>query len=397
MNKLLLSGVTLLLLGAAPADAADPVKIGVIYALTGPFAVAGQDCKRGTELAADEINAAGGIKSLGGAKIELVFGDTQSKPINAVSEAERLITQEKVVMLTGATTSSETIPMTQVSEKYGIPQINTLAQSADITGRGFKWIWSTTLIDADYAAGLYQALDMIHQLDPKLSTVGLINPDSEYGLEMQKLLTEGLVKRTDFKLVGNVQTSTKAQDDIQPVLKLKAAAPDVVLNVGYFRDGVLVAKALDQLDFHPVLVGTGGASSDPKLVEQIDKLVNGQFATTPFSADRPNVKPVADAYQKKFDQPLTLNSALPYQAMLVVARALEAAASTEPQAIAKALREIKLEGSDIIVASDYIQFDENGRNKGRATVNTQFQDGKIVTVYPPAKATGKPVLAHFGE
>jgi branched-chain amino acid transport system substrate-binding protein len=397
MKKTMMLSAAIVMLGVAQAEAADPVKIGVVYALTGPFAVAGQDCKRGTELAAEEINAAGGIKSLGGAPIELVFGDTQSKPINAVSEAERLITQEKVVLLTGATTSSETIPMTQVSEKYGVPQINTLAQSAEITGRGFKWIWSTTLIDADYANGLYQALDMIHQLDPKLAKVGLINPDTEYGLEMQKLLTEGLAKRTDFTLVGNVQTSAKAQDDIQPVLKLKAAAPDIVLNVGYFRDGVLVAKALDQLDFHPVLVGTGGASSDPKLVEQIDKLVNGQFATTPFSADRPAVKPVADAFQKKFDQPLTLNSALPYQAMMVVARALETAGSTEPAAIAKALREIKLEGKDVITASDYIQFDENGRNKGRATVDTQFQNEKIVTVYPPEKATGKPVLAHFGE
>lgn len=397
MKRTSLLGAAILLACAVHAEAAEPVRIGVVYALTGPYAAAGQDCKRGTELAADAINAAGGIKSLGGAKIELVFGDTQSKPINAVSEAERLITQEKVVMLTGATTSSETIPMTQVAEKYGIPQLNTLAQSAEITGRGFKWVWSSTLIDADYATGLYQALDMIHQLDPKLTKVGLINPDSEYGLEMQKLLTEGLAKRTDFTLVGNVQTSSKAQDDIQPVLKLKAAAPDIVLNVGYFRDGVLVAKALDQLDFHPVLVGTGGAASDPKLVEQIDKLVNGEFAVTPFGPDRPSVKPVAEAFRKKFDQPLTLNAALPYQAMLVIASALEKAGSTAPAAIAKAMGEVKLEGNDIIVASDYIQFDENGRNKGRATVNTQFQDEKIVTVYPPAKATGKPVLARFGE
>lgn len=397
MNRKLWLCVAFLVMGAMEARAADPVRIGVVYALTGPFAAAGQDCKRGSELAADQINAAGGIKSLGGAKIELVFGDTQSKPINAVSEAERLITQEKVVMLTGATTSSETIPMTQVAEKYGVPQLNTLAQSAEITGRGFKWVWSSTLIDADYATGLFQALDMIRQLDPKLTKIGLINPDNEYGLEMQKLLTEGLAKRSDVTLVGNVQTSSKAQDDIQPVLKLKASAPDIVLNVGYFRDGVLVAKALDQLDFHPVLVGTGGAGSDPKLVEQLDKLVNGEFATTPFSADRPSVKPVAEAYQKKFDQPLTLNAALPYQAMLVVARALETAGSTAPDAIAKAMREVKLSGDDIIVASDYIQFDENGRNLGRATVNTQFQDEKIVTVYPPAKATGKPVLARFGE
>src|SRR3546814_15362649 len=73
------------------------------------------------ELASEQINAAGGIKSMHGAKIELIFGDSQSKPINAASEAERLITQEKVIMVAGPATSGESLPMTQVAEKYGIP------------------------------------------------------------------------------------------------------------------------------------------------------------------------------------------------------------------------------------------------------------------------------------
>ena len=112
---------TAVLLSAVNADAADTVKIGAVYALTGAGAVAGGDGMRGTELAVSEANAAGGLKNHGGAQIELIKGDSQSKPVNAVGETERLINQDKVALLIGAGTSNETIPLSQVVEKYGIP------------------------------------------------------------------------------------------------------------------------------------------------------------------------------------------------------------------------------------------------------------------------------------
>jgi branched-chain amino acid transport system substrate-binding protein len=388
-----------LALGAwsAAAQAGDVVKIGAVYALTGPVAVAGQDAKRGTELAVEEINKQGGIKSLGGAKLEVVFGDSQSKPLNAVSEAERLVTEEKVSILVGANTSSETIPMTQVAEKHQVPQLVTIPQSVAITGRGFKWVWSSTLLDPDYAVGLMAALDAVRKLDPKLMTVGVIRPDNEYGGEMEKILKQDFAARHDVKLVAVEQYNTRAQDYSSAVLKLKSAAPDVVMQVGYFRDGVILAKTYQQLDFHPVLIGTGGASGDPKLKDEIGALVEGQIAVTPFSDDRPVVRPVLEAFKAKFDQPLTLNSALAYQGILVLRAVLEKAGSTDHDALAKAFREIKLTGSEVITASDFIQFDADGRNTGRNTVLTQFDDGKPVTVWPDAKAAAKLQLRRFNQ
>ncbi len=102
---------TTVLLSAFNANAADAVKIGAVYALTGPGAVGGGDGMRGTELAIAQVNAAGGLKNHGGAQIELVKGDSQSKPINAVGETERLINQDKVVLVMGAATSNETVPL----------------------------------------------------------------------------------------------------------------------------------------------------------------------------------------------------------------------------------------------------------------------------------------------
>src|SRR3546814_10072614 len=100
---------------------------------------------------------------------------------------------------------------------------------------------------------------------------------------------------------------------------------------------------------------------------------------------------------KRFSMPLTLNSAIPYQGMMVIAAALEKAGSTKPDAIAKGLGSVDIKPEDMVVSSNFVKFDEHGRNTGRATVITQFQDEKIVTVWPPEKAVGKAVLKEIGR
>jgi branched-chain amino acid transport system substrate-binding protein len=386
---------TAVLLTVVDANAADAVKIGAVYALTGAGAVAGGDGIRGTELAIAEANAAGGLKNHGGAQIELVKGDSQSKPVNAVGETERLINQDKVALIMGAGTSNETIPLSQVAEKYGIPHINAIPQQESLTNGSLKWTWSTTLVDGDYVTGIFRALDMVHQVDPMLSKVAVLCPDNEYGIEMGKQLKAELAKRTDLKVTSFIEYGFQAQDLLQPALKVKASQPDVVIQVGYFRAGVLASKAYEQLDFHPVVIGTGGMSGDPKLRPEIGNLVAWQFAVTPFSADLPAAQKTGDAFEKKFQQPLTLNSALGYFGTMVAIRALDAARSLKPEDIADALRKVKVGKDEMITSSDYLEFDENGRNKGRDTTVTQFQGDKLVTVWPPEKATAKPVLKGF--
>jgi branched-chain amino acid transport system substrate-binding protein len=386
---------TAMLLSVVNANAADAVKIGAIYALTGPGAVAGGDGMRGTELAISELNAAGGLKNHGGAQIELVKGDSQSKPINAVGEIERLINQDKVALILGAGTSNETIPLSQVAEKYGIPHINAIPQQESLTNGSLKWTWSITLVDGDYVTGIFRALEMVRQINPKLGKLAVLCPDNEYGIEMGKQLKAELAKRKDLTVTSFIEYGASAQDLLQPVLKVKASQPEIVVQVGYFRAGVLASKAYEQLDFHPIVIGTGGMSGDPKLRPEIGNLVSWQFAVTPFSADLPAAQKTGDAFEKKFQQPLTLNSALGYFGTMVALRALDAAKSFKPQDIADALHKVKVGKEEMITSSDYLEFDENGRNKGRDTTVTQFQGDKLVTVWPPEKATAKPVLKGF--
>jgi branched-chain amino acid transport system substrate-binding protein len=212
---------------------------------------------------------------------------------------------------------------------------------------------------------------------------------------MGKQLKDEFAKRTDLSLTAFIDYGAQAQDLLQPVLKVKASRPDVVVQVGYFRAGVLAAKAYEQLDFHPVVIGTGGMSGDPKLRNEIGNLVQWQFAVTPFSADLPGAKRVDEAYRAKFNEPLTLNSALGYFGTSVAARAVDAAKSFKSDDIAEALRNIKIGKDEMLTSSDFLQFDDNGRNKGRDTTLTQFQGDRLVTVWPPEKALAKPVLKGF--
>ena len=387
-----LLAATLAFAGAAQADS---VNIGAVYALTGPGAVGGGDGMRGAQLAVDDLNAAGGLKRHDGATVDLLQGDTQSRPVNAVGEAERLITQGKAAVLMGAATSNETLPLSQVAEKYGVPHVNTIPQSAQLTDGKLKWTWSTTVIDSDYVKGILGALDMILKAAPDLKRVAVLAPDNEYGIEMAKLLKEALAARKDIALTAFVEYSAAAGDLLQPALKLKASRPDIVVQVGYFRSGVLAARAYAQLDFHPVVVGTGGMSGDPKLRAEIGNLVEGQFAVTPFAGDLPGAAAVEAAYRKKFGQPLTLNSALGYFGAQVVLKALDEAKSFGAQDVAEALRKVKVDKDHMITASDFIAFDANGRNTGRATVVTQFQGDRLATVWPDDKARAKPLIVHF--
>jgi branched-chain amino acid transport system substrate-binding protein len=151
------------LLAANPVHAADNVKVGIIWPLTGNAGAAGQASKAAAEIVADIVNndhpelgdiplAKGtGLPGLKGAKLELVFTDHQGNPSLAQQLTTRLITQDKVHVLLGAYQSSCSFTATAVAEKYGIPMMVGESAAGNITGRGFKWTFRGTPIASDYA------------------------------------------------------------------------------------------------------------------------------------------------------------------------------------------------------------------------------------------------------
>src|SRR3981081_451501 len=156
---------------AGVASAQDKtVKIGAIYPLSGNAASAGVHAKAAIETAVEIINTGHpglgnlpvrkgpGLAGLGGAKVEVVFADNQGSPATGQNQALRLITEEKVVALTGAYQSGITLTTSAISEKYGIPFVNGESVAANLTERGFKWFFRVTPVASDFAKAYYDFL-----------------------------------------------------------------------------------------------------------------------------------------------------------------------------------------------------------------------------------------------
>src|SRR3989442_3017123 len=179
MSKSWLARVAAVVAGAGitlGVQAQQEVRIGVLYPLTGPGAAVGAELRSALELAADIINngapgiselplsAGKGLPNLKGARIKLVFADHQANPQTGATEAERLITQEKVVALVGAYNSAVTATASQVAERAGIPFLNPESSSASLTQRNFKWFFRTTPHDDLF---VHNAFDFLKELEIK--------------------------------------------------------------------------------------------------------------------------------------------------------------------------------------------------------------------------------------
>ena len=202
MNKVvaILAAVAVaVVLAAGPAVAQQKViKIGALYPLTGNLASTGMDCKRGVDLAVEIINGKydlnlpfakeEGIPNLGGAKIEVIYADTKGDPRNGLAEAERLITQEKVVALIGAYQSAVTKTGSQAAERLKTPFVCSDSSSPTLTQSGFKYFFRVSPHDGTMARNQFEFLkDLETQKGKKVKTVALIYENTEFGANVAKM------------------------------------------------------------------------------------------------------------------------------------------------------------------------------------------------------------------
>ena len=197
----LLSAAAMSLALTGGAGAQQTVKIGVIQPLSGNAASAGIHAKAAIEVAIDIINndhpelkdfplaKGAGLSGLGGAKVEAVFADNQGSPATGQNQALRLITEEKVVALTGAYQSGITLTTSAIAEKYGIPFVNGESVAAGLTERGFKWFFRTTPIATDFAKVYSDFLADMKATGAKADSIALVHDNTEYGSSVANTLT----------------------------------------------------------------------------------------------------------------------------------------------------------------------------------------------------------------
>ncbi len=384
------------------------VKIGVILPLSGKLAETGADLKRGIEFAIDEINAAGGIKNLGGAKLVVVYGDSAGKPEIGAAEAERLITEEKVVAILGAYQSAVTKTVSEVCERYNVPCLNPDSTSPALTERGYKWFFRTTPHDGMFAA---QHVEFVKWLNEKfgdqIKRIAIIHEDTEWGAKCAEAWREEF-SAAGFEIVKVISyhaaTVTSLDSEVDA---LKAANPDLVLAACYVSDAILFVQTCKARDFNPkAILAMDAGFINPSYVQQVGELGFYIFSREVFNWDLfgkiSKLKEVNDRYKAKYGVDLNGNSARDYTGVWVLYYAIEEAAKTakptELEAFRKAIRDalakLELSADKLIMPWEGIKFDEKGQNiLGRGIIVQMMpEDGKYHTVYPPELATAEVIF-----
>ena len=334
-----------------PAKAADPIKVGWVGPLSPPGGYAeGALMKQAAEIAAEEINARGGVL---GRPIQVIFQDTRGKPEEGTAAAERLISQEKVVAITGEFHSSVFLAEMEVAHKAGIPIIAVDVWALKITAKGYPEVFrvapNQALIAAKYGDWIAAA---------GFKNVAFIFEKTDGGQSARDVLLPVLDKHgVKYEAVGADPNSTEFTAQIE---RFKSHQPPFdFFMTAYSEAGAYpMISQSHTLGFAPSartgIANSGGPAVDPtfwKNVGQAGRYLVTEIVGLPKNAWNVKTKGFVAAFRKKYNQPASPQAIENYDAMLVLADAIERAKSTDGKAIIAAL-----EKTDIVLGRGRYTF-----------------------------------------
>ena len=372
---------------AKAGAAAEIVKIGVIYPLTGNAASAGSSAKDAIELGAEIANGAhpslkgsslagaAGLMRLGGARIELVNADHQGNPQVGQSQTLRLIQQEKVAAMLGAYHSSVAFAATAVAERYGVPFLVADSVALNITQRGFKWTFRAGPIAPDFANAYTAFLTELKQSGRKVDNIAIVNENTDYGTSVAASILDA-ARKVGINVAAQIPYSANSSDVSGQVLQLKELKPDAVIFISYTSDTILYMKTLKNLDYlPPMIIGDDAGFSDPAFIPTVGDISQGVMNRSAFDVGSPgsNSYKVNELFKVKFGRDLDDTSARWMQGFLVLAEAINRAGSTEPDKIQAALKATDLRPEQLMIGYQGVKFDATGQNTLSATYLIQLQ------------------------
>jgi branched-chain amino acid transport system substrate-binding protein len=375
--------------GALRAQTAS-IKIGILQPLTGALAFDGQAGQLGADFAIKAINAAGGVKALGGANLEAVKGDALSTPEGGVSEVERM-QAEGVCAIVGGFASPICLAASQAASRYDLPYIVDVGVNDQIVNRGLK---NTFRFGPGASIVSAQALDNLVKLNDAagkpIKTIVLVHEDGLFGSGLAKLLETELPKR-GFEVIDSIAHPTPSRDMSNVALQIKAKNPDLVIPSSYYGEFVLLARTMQQQHIKPkgIFAILNGAASNYRFVKDFPEAAENVIDTNHWYDPR---NETAIALKKEVDgmgKFFTYNVALNYSAVLLLADAIERAGSVDRAKVTAALETSTF--SKHIMPYGPTKF-VNGQNMGAAPVNTQVQGGDIKVIFPDAFANAKPIF-----
>jgi branched-chain amino acid transport system substrate-binding protein len=380
--------------GAAIASAGLPitaaaqskdVKVGFLLPLTGAFAEAGQLIKSAIDMAVEEINQAGGIKSIGG-KLIAVYGNSSS-PDEANTETNRMISSEKVSAIVGAYSSGATISSTVIAERASIPYLVPNALADEITERGLKFVFKTVPHFSQYAInGAQMVKELSAKANRPVKTVSLVRENNFFGNVVGKAFAAHLGK-ADLQLLNDniFPTNPTSFEDI--IVALKSQNPDVVFAAGEPSSITLLFQQLKELKYWPKLgwVGCGGGYTNPTVVQNLGPLAEGMMVINDWFPDinRPGSKELNDKFKKRTGgKDLLGNANTTYAAVYILADALQRAGSPDGTKIRDALAATRITSGPATFMYERVNFDEKGMMPNSLLIGAQIQKGGARVVWP---------------
>ncbi|MEM5458252.1 ABC transporter substrate-binding protein [Paraburkholderia phytofirmans] len=366
----------------ARAASAKSIRIGVLHPVTGALAYSGQQCRLGALLAIEDINNAGGIKSQGGALIEAVLGDAQSRPEAGAAEVERM-NEAGVTAIVGAYASAICLTTTQTAAKYGLPHVVDVGVADQIVERGLT---NTFRFGPGYRMCSQRAVDNLNTLNTDAGkparTVMIVHEESLFGAGTAALLSSELPKY-GFEIKEVIKHPNPTRDFNNIVLRMRAVNPDIVIPANYYNEYALLLRAMKQQNVRPKAIYSvlGGAASSYKFLKEFPDIADGIIDCNHwFNPKDARVAPLRKRVEAKGAY-FSYEVFMTYTAMMLLADALERAKSADRAAVNAALASSAFK--DHMMPYGPTHF-VNGQNTGAQPLLTQVVGNDIKVVLPPA-------------
>ncbi|RPH43533.1 MAG: twin-arginine translocation signal domain-containing protein [Burkholderiales bacterium] len=367
-----------------------PVKIGVLHPVTGALAYSGQQCREGAMMALEDVNKAGGIKSLGGAKLEALLGDAQSTPQAGAAEVEKM-NEAGVSAVLGAFASAICLATTQAAARHGLPHVVDVGVADQIVERGLK---NTFRFGPGYRTCAQVAVANLHVLNTAAGkpakTVMIIHEESLFGTGTANLLSREL-PGYGYEVKEVVKHANPTRDFNNIVLRMKSVNPDIVIPANYYNEYALLVRTMQQQKVQPKAIYSvlGGAASSYKFLKEFPDASNGIIDCNHWF--NPRDKRSLELRKRVEAKGLFFSYEvfMAYTAMRLLADAIERAKSTDRAAIIEALA--KSTFSDHIMPYGPTKF-VDGQNQGAQPLMTQVIKGDIRVIIPREYREAEPVF-----
>ena len=375
------------LVGGAQARS---VKVGVLHPVTGALAYSGQQCREGALMAIEDINKAGGIKSLGGARIEALLGDAQSTPAAGSAEVEKM-NEAGVSAIVGAYASAICLATTQAAAKHNLPHIVDVGVADQIVERGLK---NTFRFGPGYRKCAEIAVANLHVLNTAAGkparTVMIIHEESLFGSGTAQLLQREL-PGYGYEVKEVIKHANPTRDFSNIVLRMKAVNPDIVIPANYYNEYALLVRTMQQQNVRPKAIYSvlGGAASSYKFVKEFPQAATGIIDCNHWFNPRDKrafeLKKRVEAKGLFYSYEVFLT----YTAMKLLADALERGKSADRAAIISALESSTF--SDHFLPYGPTKF-VNGQNAGAQPLMTQVLKNDIKVIVPRDFRQAEPIV-----